>query len=527
MGENLMVLYDNLSNFFYRKAYESFAKEKTIYDKYPELNIKTFSDLNGNKCKELFEKITGIKDDEILYMLRDKSFYEQIKNNFYKTVDTGLKKISDFDFTNITKNIRLRLNEKPGSSLTFDIVVNAIDKRYTTQGYKLLKEKLSATVERDLEENINALLSNINMTKTEKRGEISWKNENTKKMFELIEKEIGQDIFSKDEYFIVNQNMQDNIEEFKKSMITAIKSYKKFTEKNYENDSRKKSRTSSNIFLRNLKQGMYDNLIQKGFEKEHGKELIFGSKGGNFHKIKGDLTEFICGLILDNIDKKEKSFFAGSIQTSSGQAAIDIYSKQIGYQIKNFASLEGNPIIPLYQQRLKIQEIGNNTDGRTLTKEEKDQLYVDVNSYKYSEKSYKNDIFSILQGAFPNFIRYTQNWYNNDKDLLDKGFDKINNCFYILNFRIIPSSRIFYELYLQSLIQEKNEQLNNYFYINKDKKEDIEPSENLLNSINNFNPRSSFYLYFKGLQINQNGLRLNNSNTNLLSGSFKISSYRI
>lgn len=524
MSENLMVLYDNLSNFFYRKAYESFIKEKTIYDKYPELNIKTFSDLNGNKCKELFKKIIGIEDDEILYMLRDKNFYEQIKNNFYKVVDTGLTKLSKFDFTDITKNIRSKLNENSDSSLTFDIVINAIDKGYTDKGYDLLKEKLEPILKTDMEKNINTFLSNIDINKTEKRGERSWKNENTKKMFELIEKEIGQDIFSKEEYFIVDQNTQDNIEGFKESMITAIKSYKKFTEKNYKNDSGEKSRKSLTIFLRNLKQGKYDDLIQKGFKKEHGEELIFSSKGGNFHKIKGDLAEFICGLILNNI---EESFFVGGIQTSSGQAAIDIYSKQIGYQIKNFAGWEGNTIIPLYQQRLKIQETGNNIDERVLTKEEQDQLYEDINLYKIDKERYKNDIFSILQEAFPNFIRYSQNFYNNDKDLLDKGFDKINNCFYILNFRIIPSSRIFYELYLQSLTQEKNEQLSNYFYINKDKKESIEPSENLLNSINNFNPWSSFYLYFKGLQINQKGLRFNNGNANLLSGSFKISSYRI
>ena len=132
-----------------------------------------------------------------------------------------------------------------------------------------------------------------------------------------------------------------------------------------------------------------------------------------------------------------------------------------------------------------------------------------------------------MQNAFPNFIRYSQNFYENDKVLIEQGFNKIKNCFYILNFRIIPASRIFYELYLQSLKQEKNEQLNNYFYIKETSEEEINPLENLINSINNLKPWKSFYLYFKGIQINQKGLRLNSSGTNLLSGNFKKSSYRI
>lgn len=521
MSENLIIPYDSISNFFLNKAEESFQKEKKIYNNFPDLKITSYIDLNGNKCKKLFEKINGIEDDEVLYMLRDKNFYRMIEQNFSIKQDTDLGKIQDFDVKNISENIRSKLKDKKNFEINFEVIINSIDSRYTTRGYKILKEKIEKGITDDIKDNINKELKTMNI-KTEK-GNLSWTQDHTKEALLLIEKEIGEDIFSKEEYFIVDPKIEKlnltNV--FKQSMEKAILIYQDYIKEEYKDSN--KGHHSSLSLLKSLRNGKYDKLIEKGFKKDNGEDLVFSSKGSNYFKVRGDLAEFICGLILNNIGE---THFAGDIKTSSGEAAIDIYANEIGYQIKNYSTFESQPIISLYQQKLFITN--EKTNGRVFTENEYFRLYTDVNLYKeIKEEYFKNDIFSILQNAFPNFIRYSQNFYENDKVLIEQGFNKIKNCFYILNFRIIPASRIFYELYLQSLKQEKNEQLNNYFYIKETSEEEINPLENLINSINNFKPWKSFYLYFKGIQINQKGLRLNSSGTNLLSGNFKKSSYRI
>lgn len=521
MSENLIIPYDSISNFFLNKAEESFQKEKKIYSNFPDLKITSYIDLNGNKCKELFEKISGITDDEVLYMLRDRNFYKMIERNFFIKQDTGIERIQNFDIKNISKQIRSTLVDKKNFEINFEVIIDSIDSRYTEKGYDILKNRIEKSITNDMKDNINKELKMMNI-KTDK-GNLSWTQDHTKEALLLIEKEIGEDIFSKEEYFIVDPKIEKSnlTNAFKQSMEKAILNYRDYIKKEYQDSS--KGRRSSLFLLRNLRNGKYDELIEKGLKKDNGEDLIFSSKGGNYFKVRGDLAEFICGLILNNIGE---THFAGDTRTSSGEAAIDIYANKIGYQIKNYSTFESNPIISLYQQKLFITN--EQINGRVLTASEYFRLYTDVNLYnEIKEEYFKNDIFSILQNAFPNFIRYSQNFYENDKVLIEQGFNEIKNSFYILNFRIIPASRIFYELYLQSLKQEKNEQLNNYFYIKETSEKKINPSENLINSINNFTPWKSFYLYFKGIQINQKGLRLNSNGTNLLSGNFKKSSYRI
>lgn len=191
--------------------------------------------------------------------------------------------------------------------------------------------------------------------------------------------------------------------------------------------------------------------------------LVLGEKTQN--KSIGDMGELLAG-VLASYNKNIKVTFAGDIDTKNGQAAVDLYIRnkdkqlKLGFQIKHYPAQESNETIYLYRGNVRLQASGGRQDTRGFTRDENKTLWNDFNQLKHPERTetteseLRDNILKILEHALPLFMRYRQRmsdfdtpkFINKFKDTEFYHVKFMQNNIYVINFKIIPASRIFWEL---------------------------------------------------------------------------------
>lgn len=521
---------------------DSFEKEKAVYNKLG-IKVEHPRSLDTQKCKEIYDKLFNTdKFDILLNILRNEQFYQRILSLFSSQID-ALTKAKIGKITNLSSEIKTEINKKfEEESANIQSLQNnnncVLDMKEIVS---IIKNKLEDIIQNESNsektKEIGQMLYNIiikideneingqyKLTISDKNKTIKWNKSTTENFLKELSQKTGVKIIT--EYYIIEPNTNiDDIDMLKDDLINFI--LKVALEMGIKDDQKK---LLNNI----LKDKIFQNTIKNYLKNKAGKNLIIGSK--TIEKIKGDLGEFLSTVLIDYALNLSVSF-GGDVQTSTGEAAVDIFIKKMGFQIKNFPRSENtNNPISLYPDQFFINP-KNNKDRRAMTGEEQNLLYKNSillarkTTNKKDEKIEAKEIIRmLLTKTFPNFIRYSQNFYSDIS--LTNSFKKITNNFYIINFRAIPASRIFYELIQQikNNFENDNNGIEKYFYLTKEtitytstsKKKNFFESFSDPNISNLFKyNQKSVNLVFRGIQINYSGLRAGDSNGNLLSESFK------
>lgn len=512
----------------------SFGKEKTIYKKIG-IEVNHPKDLNANKCKEIYDTVFNENDfNSLLNILRNEQFYQKILNLFSSELNSitknKVKKIK-----NLSSSIKTKINEESKNIENLNNTNNNQIFIKTKEITKIISKALEEMIESDTnssEKILYDIIAKIEKKENEDSYElkisestktINWNQNTTIDFLTKLSQETGIKIFT--EYYIIDPTTDTkNVAEIKNALLKSILSAVK--QMGIEKEQEKKLK---NI----LKDNDFQNKIEQYLKIEEGRNLILGPK--TFNKIKGDLGEFLSSVLIDHALKLQVSF-GGDVKTSTGEAAVDIFIKKMGFQIKNFPRSENssNPI-SLYAEQFFVNP-KNNPNRRAMTGEEQNKLYKSssILAYKSSKAEDKNEaktmIQELLTKIFPNFIRYSQNFYSDTS--LTNNFKKITNNFYVINFRMVPASRIFYELIQQiKNNSEDGNSIEKFFYLTKEQIEYTSTSKqkNFFESFKNDNIINLFKgknkepvnLVFRGIQIDYRGLKEGETNGNLLSQSFK------
>lgn len=512
----------------------SFGKEKTIYKKIG-IEVNHPKDLNANKCKEIYDAVFNENDfNSLLNILRNEQFYQKILNLFSSELNSitknKVKKIK-----NLSSSIKTKINEESKSIESLNNTNNNQIFIKTKEITEIISKALKEMIESDTNSPEKILYDiiveiekkenedNYELKISESTKTINWNQNTTIDFLTKLSQETGIKIFT--EYYIIDPTTDTkNVVEIKNALLNSIFSAVKQMDIEEEQE-----KNLENI----LKDSNFQNKIEQYLKIEEGKNLILGPK--TFNKIKGDLGEFLSSVLIDHALKLQVSF-GGDVKTSTGEAAVDIFIKKMGFQIKNFPRSENSPNpISLYAEQFFVNP-KNNPNRRAMTGEEQNKLYKSssILAYKSSKAEDKNEaktmIQELLTKIFPNFIRYSQNFYSDTS--LTNNFKKITNNFYVINFRMVPASRIFYELIQQIKNNpEDGNSIEKFFYLTKEQIEYTSTSKqkNFFESFKNDNIVNLFKgknkepvnLVFRGIQIDYRGLKEGEANGNLLSQSFK------
>lgn len=517
----------------------SFRKEKTIYNKIG-IKVDHPKDLNANKCKEIYDAVFNKNDfNGLLSILRNEQFYQKILNLFSSRLDlitkNKVKKIK-----NLSSSIKTKINEESKSIEALNNTNNNQIFIKTKEITKIIRKALEEMIESDTNSSEKILYDiileiekkenedNYELKISESTKTINWNQNTTIDFLTKLSQETGIKIFT--EYYIIDPTTDTkNVVEIKNALLNSI-----FSAVEQMGIEKEQKKNLENI----LKDNDFQNKIEQYLKIEEGQNLILGPK--TFNKIKGDLGEFLSSVLIDYALKLQVSF-GGDVKTSTGEAAVDIFIKKMGFQIKNFPRSENssNPI-SLYAEQFFVKP-ENNPNRRAMTGEEQNQLYKSssILAYKNSKDQDKNEaktmIQELLTKIFPNFIRYSQNFYLDNS--LTNNFKKITNNFYVINFRMVPASRIFYELIQQIKNNpEDGSGIEQFFYLTKEQIVYTSTSTkiNFFESFKDNNIANLFKgknkkpvnLVFRGIQIDYKGLKKGEANGNLLSQSFKRISFK-
>lgn len=512
----------------------SFGKEKTIYKKIG-IEVKHPKDLNANKCKEIYDAVFNENDfNSLLNILRNEQFYQKILNLFSSELNlitkNKVKKIK-----NLSSSIKTKINEESKNIENLNNTNNNQIFIKTKEITQIISKALKEMIESDTNSSEKILYDiiveiekkenedNYELKISESTKTINWNQNTTIDFLTKLSQETGIKIFT--EYYIIDPTTDTkNVVEIKNALLNSILSA--VEQMGIEEEQEKNLKDI-------LKDNDFQNKIEQYLKIEEGRNLILGPK--TLNKIKGDLGEFLSSVLIDHALKLQVSF-GGDVKTSTGEAAVDIFIKKMGFQIKNFPRSENssNPI-SLYAEQFFVNP-KNNPNRRAMTGEEQNKLYKSssILAYKSSKAEDKKEakamIQELLTKIFPNFIRYSQNFYLDTS--LTNNFKKITNNFYVINFRMVPASRIFYELIQQiKNNSEDGNSIEKFFYLTKEQIEYTSTSKqkNFFESFKNDNIINLFKgknkepvnLVFRGIQIDYRGLKEGETNGNLLSQSFK------
>lgn len=533
MSGNLVSIIDNsISEFFMNLSKESFNKEWRLYSEYnkkiknnSKLNkIKTVEDLTADSCSNMYRIFSGI-DENIFEVLRDRRIYNKIAGKKLEAEDD--KGISKAKFQKYFLYEGKKKKENTFSNQVYNIIIKRIDEQTNEIGDAAIREILNLiTTENRKEAKASIDFMNLEITENtedkkiilefRKKNKQLWNQDDTIKVIRQIQEEYNLQIIKKSDYYIIP--IENNVSEDEELINLFCKKIKNATESidSYE---------GKNIEIEQpLKDALVKILKNRG---QSARELLIGPKTEN--KIRGDIGEILVGA-FNQLGFGKTSIFVGDITTSTGQAAIDLYLGKLGFQVKNFPSSEGpnTKTISLYHSVNQISL--DSSDSRNLSKEQQEDIYWNFNNLKKDRKidESKQNIVTILKEALPNFIRYEQRYTNEEitNNEILKRLSNLRNNFYIVNFRLIPASRIFYELAKSAeSVDGFNATIENLFYENSGETKNLNINNMLFGQVKKLKQNKNsllkdFYLYFKGIQLDYRELKLGSGGKNLIASSF-------
>ena len=520
MNNSVSITDNFLSKYFYNLAYESFKKEWRIYSEYNRIikdkkkekktPIKNIGDLNSTVCSDLFKVLSfeGGTDEDFLRILRNPKIYRHIANQPLKDEQKGLSNTGFKEgFLKGKKSLSSKIKELISKSVNKNVLT--VNEEFVNNLLDILQGRAKVLGVTDIMElSITGESASEPLTlEIETKGEqILWRQNQTINLIQQIQEEYNLSILKKSNYYIIEPDVTKN-EDIAKVFIEKLK------------NSIRREYPDFNDFP-----SFFEETLKNTLVNADSVSLLTGNKTSN--KIRGDIGEFLVALFNKKIFKKNISF-VGDTQTSTGQAAVDLYLKKLGFQVKNFPGQEQNSIISLYPSIEKIAK-EDNFETRGLLIKQKEDLYNNFSQLIYiqqgeKEENFKQQIIEILKQALPYFMRHKQHLtleeISQNPDL--RKLSEIKNNIYILNFRIIPASRIFYELAKSAEKIKCNQTIEKLFYTKKEKTKNITDKNNLFSIVKrNLKSLDSFYLYFRGIQFNYQGLKTGKDG-NLLSETFK------
>lgn len=532
MSGNLVSIIDNsISEFFMNLSKESFNKEWRLYSEYnkkiknnSKLNrIKTVEDLTADSCSNMYRIFSGI-DENIFEVLRDRRIYNKIAGKELEANDDP--GISKAKFQKYFLYEGKKKKENTFSNQVYNIIIKSMDEKNEI-GDAAIREILNLiTTESRKEAKASIDFMNLKIIENTENKKIIlkfrgdnkqlWNQDDTIKVIRQIQEEYNLQIIKKSDYYIIpiENNMSEDeelINVFCEKLRNAIESIDSYKGQNIE-----------------IEQPLKDALVKiLKIRGQSARELLIGPKTEN--KIRGDIGEILVGA-LNQLGFGKTSIFVGDITTSTGQAAIDLYLGKLGFQVKNFPGSEGpnTRTISLYHSVNQITS--DSSDSRNLSEEQRKGIYWNFNNLKKDREidESKQKIIEILKEALPNFIRYAQRYTNEEitNNEILKRLSSLRNNFYIVNFRLIPASRIFYELAKSAEnVNGFNATIENLFYENSGETKNLNIDNMLFGQVKKLKQNKNslledFYLYFKGIQLDYRELKTGSGGKNLIASSF-------
>ena len=544
MSEN-MIIKDEInfiSNKFRKLADESFDKEKILYE-------KIWGDDSPNNVKSLYEQVNKIyflidnflDTNNFLMALRNNNFYNALVTKIIQDENSGAEKVVEEDeihtfIQNKIKETAQRRDNKDLQRTTantiYSVIYHLIKDKNVSVSYKDIITNfnitfLSVSTEENIENNTSSVgeitIRQRAKTQDGRRGLVLWNKQDTSNLIKTIEDKYKIKISKKGgDFYILTPQQLNSLSQDKTLIDIFVDTIKAnfSTEKGIGEMIKWIEENESKINTRLKKEPKLQ-------------ELLTGQK--TLEQVKGDIGELIVNLILgmilesDGIYDKEKNFLGsqfGKKSLGTGQMAVDLALKNIGFQVKNFPSSEWKDSITLYEQQNVLY-----TDGEIYYDKTEGNRYMDSKNwekiafYGMEKEILKEDIIEILVNALPNYLRYSENIIGN-KQL--EALTQLKNNFYIINFRIIPASIIFLEL-SEFLEKEASDKISKMFYYTLKKTSDSNNENNIENNINKelkpsrdlFTSGRTVLFAFKGINLFK-PKDLNNIKKNLVNFGGKV-----
>lgn len=542
---------------------KSFINEKKIYTLVEDnLKIRSPKDLTPSNCIKLFnllneKSIEQNEDKKDLIQNGENSAYEYVfyifrDSRFYMALGVNQNNIKKFSYTISRNKIR-----KEGIYIKIEEEItggnNELFQKISEQIWKMWEKKINTQIDQYNENrednkitgnNLFEIVLEENDLKEEKcklrlvDKEVEWSKESALSFVKVLDKKVREKypdfyILPKNDYYIVENDKSNDIDEicnaFSKNVLKATEKMKTLYSKEKKDEK----------FINTMYQQMINFLesnktkIKLALESDEGKELLLGAK--TLEKLTGNFMEFLLGVLIpiDFTDDFKENRFVGNVQTKSGLTAVDNIIRENGFQCKNFPARIFSNTISIYDDVLTIA-LKDNSSTRIFTSDEKRNLFIKSAIYQKTFKGqYRDAILALLKKAFPLAIRYEQR--ESDLETGDKNKEEvlnslkgITNTFYFLNFYLIPSSRIFYELreQLKMEIQEAKEDESNSTLLEnfyeavpiEGKQENKNYFESLKNKkLGNIFEVKKFNLFFKGITFDFKSIKGKVENGNILS----------
>lgn len=239
--------------------------------------------------------------------------------------------------------------------------------------------------------------------------------------------------------------------------------------------------------------------------------------------VSGELGESMVAIFLSTLPSEKQTLVKifGQTKGKTGDAAVDIGLEQnlqkIGFQVKNFTSISSE--ISLYSQSNDVMANDitryiTDTDLNTFRNNIKKSVYYNTINKTLEEEEEKRitENLMILQRHVQYYLRYDEAQGKSEE------VEGYKNNFYILNFRIIPTSVLF--LLLSDIVKQKENEAfigEQIFFVTEEKQKadrgKILNKNNFYktykNTIKNKNlysleeniPKEAVYINFTGIKI--------------------------
>lgn len=454
-GANYSFLFSFCNNNFLHKIIntggESIKKSITDLKNIAE-SVRSGKDDKGNNLFSGLYNIATLDAEERKKAIKDISFYVT-QTIFGSLVNASIIEIQEVETNKIERKLKTYI-ENSFENFSY---------RYTKKGSR---EKVTVDKEGKKEVQTISLYGAQNGLVLKKNGDF------------------GKILFDQSELIKIITNALKNLKQevsnskLKDKISINITTAKNEILINFESDLDNKNNTSNQINPEAISKSFYNIVYnalpneqqQKDFETfwvHNGKTKFEQLGDSKFKKIlsastealtSGELGETMVTIFLSTLplEQQESVKVFGQTRGTTGEAAVDIglkyASKEIGFQVKNYTSSVKDMVLYTQSNDLMAEDIARyitDTSLKAFRNNIRESIYYngigDLKPEKEDERINNNLV--ILQKHIQYYLRYDEAQGKSTE------IQNYKNNFYILNFRIIPSSILF--LLLANIVKKE------------------------------------------------------------------------
>lgn len=443
---------------------------EVTFDKLINSKIITFKGEYYKTVQELYQQSLYAAFSSFGYRFKEKGVSGAVKK---KKIDEEGKEISEFELLYLTadqEGIHIQKGEQ--DQLYFDV----------EELKKILKQSLQQ-LPKTIQEAKKDINCKINLTTTSNEFLVQFKSNNDK---------------SKDEKKFISQ-----VAEIFHNVV-----YKSLGE-----DKKQKNKIQKDEIEVSKKQNDFNNFwTSKGeasFKKLGIKKIKKILSANQEATVSGELGETMVAIFLETLPTEQQEIVKvfGREIGKTGQAAVDIglVSSKIGFQVKNYTSIDNSMALYSQSNDLFANDIIRYLEQSTLEKFRNDISLGYKEKDEIEEEKVEENLVN-LQESIPHYLRYDEAQGAAD------AVKEYQNNFYILNFRIIPASILFYIMAQIVKEQENKAKDLDIFFLTSEKQK--AGRNDVLKSNGNFvdtykimrekkinNKNSKVYVNFKGIKV--------------------------